>query len=280
MRRIALKGYFRDNTVVNVYPVYKTKGTSSTAVLREYGQLHNLKNIMHAGALDPLAEGVLLVVDGVSNVDDIRPLINSHKTYQFSGVLGFTTDTWGILGIIQSLGNFNAFKDLQRKEITEENIARVISSYQGKIEQEVPIFSNMRYRNKRMYQWAREGKAYLVPRLIRERFVYEIRLDSFELVLVADLFEQIISDLSLVTGDFRQEKIIQFLKTVVPPILDRFGKDFTLPVFTITATCEKGTYIRSIVHSIGDRLGFGAVTRSIKRTQVGEYSLDDCDRLE
>ncbi|MCA9397824.1 hypothetical protein KC573_03265, partial [candidate division WWE3 bacterium] len=207
-------------------------------------------------------------------------ITNMSKTYTFSGVFGFTTDTWGMLGIVQAVGNIPLMqKQYSQSEFTKR-IESVIDNYRGIIEQEVPVFSNMRYKNKRMYQWAREGKAYLVPKLVREREIHSLTLDSIDFIRITNLKEFVLEDITLVRGDYRQGKILKEWNNLLRLLEGKFGTSLLFPRVTITATCEKGTYIRSIIHSLGQSFGIGAMTTAIHRIKVGEFSLDAAERLE
>ncbi len=56
--------------------------------------------------------------------------------------------------------------------------------------------------------------------------------------------------------------------------------DISLPFFTIKVRCSSGTYIRSLIKEIGDETGCGAYTKSLRRTKVGEFSVDEALSLE
>ncbi|NPA53787.1 MAG: tRNA pseudouridine(55) synthase TruB [Aquificae bacterium] len=56
--------------------------------------------------------------------------------------------------------------------------------------------------------------------------------------------------------------------------------DISLPFFTIKVHCSSGTYIRSLVKEIGDKAGCGAYTKSLRRTKVGKFSIEDALKLE
>lgn len=51
--------------------------------------------------------------------------------------------------------------------------------------------------------------------------------------------------------------------------------NFSLPHFTLEVSCSSGTYVRSLIHDIGQTLGVGAVVTALRRTQIGDYSIND-----
>ncbi len=53
--------------------------------------------------------------------------------------------------------------------------------------------------------------------------------------------------------------------------------DFSLPYFTLEVSCSSGTYVRSLIHDIGQALGVGAVVTALRRVQIGEYSIDQTE---
>lgn len=156
-------------------------------------------------------------------------------------------------------------------------LERYFSHLEGEIDQQVPIFSNLRYRNKRMYQWAREGKAYLVPEYRRKKKIYASELKSIEYVTVTFLKNEIPKKIKQVSGDFRQVQIMQDWEQTLSLIEERFSDTGAFPFFNATISSEKGTYVRSIIQAMGKHIGIPATTWSIQRTRIGKYSADSAD---
>ena len=85
-----------------------------------------------------------------------------------------------------------------------------------------------------------------------------------------ELFGRLLMDISKVKGDFRQHEILILWKE----ILFKYPKT---PIFLgrFSAHVSSGTYIRGLVNDIGNTLGCGATTLSIKRNRVGDYKIND-----
>lgn len=251
---------------MTIIPVYKPTGMESSEVVRAYKDKFPGLPVMHAGALDPLAEGLLLLVIGAETHADVAEFIRADKTYEFEILVGFCTDTWDILGITESIAlPISHMQDFLGKS------EHFITNYTGSVRQRVPIFSNMRYRDKRMYQWAREGNAHVVPPLFRERMIHAIKYSGFRLISAQELYTQIRSKVQAVHGDFRQEEILKAWESV----FDIFPTERSFPILQCQVTCESGTYVRSIAHALGEYTGRGAASWHIRRTAIGEYSLSD-----
>lgn len=253
---------------MTIIPVYKPEGVESSEVVRAYKDRFPGYPLMHAGALDPLAEGLLLVVVGAKNQADVATLISAQKTYEFEILLGFKTDTWDVLGIAKSVA-----LPITHLDTIADTSEQFIRTYIGSVRQRVPIFSNMRYRDKRMYQWAREGNAHLVPPLFRERTIYEVEYGGIRVITAQELYAAIRSKVGVVHGDFRQAEILNYWETV----FGRLSGEMTFPIIRCTVTCESGTYVRSIAYALGEHTGLGGVSWHIKRTQVGEYALSEAE---
>jgi len=251
---------------MTIIPVYKPAGVESSKMVSLYKERFPDQPVMHAGALDPLAEGLLLLVIGAKTQTDVEEFIRANKTYEFEILIGFHTDTWDVLGIPKSISLATPFNG-QLLSSAE----KFIQAYHGTVTQQVPIFSNMRYRDKRMYQWAREGQAHLVPPLFRERVIHAIEYTGYRSIAAQELHEQIRSKVQTVHGDFRQKEILAAWESV----FDRLPAERSFPILQCEVTCESGTYVRSIAHALGEHIGLGAVSWHIRRTVIGKYTLAD-----
>lgn len=253
---------------LTLIPVYKPVGVTSTDVVNQYKQRLGTTELMHTGALDPLAEGLLLLVKGTTSPQEIQQYTDFDKTYEFEFVLGVATDTWDVLGLVCSV----ALPDRVAK-ITYEQVQTLESNFVGEVMQTVPVFSNMRYKNKRMYQWAREGKAHLVPELQRQREISSFTIHQLQYLTWHEWYSHVVRKITLVKGDFRQEAIAARWAQAHQALHKHSG--LALPLVSATLQGASGTYVRSVVHAIGQQLGVGATTWHITRTAVGPYTLKD-----
>ena len=202
--------------------VNKPSGMSSHKVISILRKITGIKQIGHAGTLDPLASGVLPVAIGkASKLIDYMP---EDKAYIASMYLGKVSDTYDTEGTIEETG--------YRKILLEE-IENALNSYRGKVVQIPPAFSAVHYNGKRLYELARNGE---IPADIptREIEVYKNEIVSF---------------------------------------------DYENQILKIEVECSKGTYIRSIVHDLGQMLGCGAVMFELVRTKSSGFNLKNSIEL-
>ena len=143
----------------------KEKYMTSRDVVNKLIPIFNTKKIGHTGTLDPLATGVLAVCIGKAT--KISELITSYdKEYIAEITLGITTDTLDMDGIIT--------KEVDNVDVETEEILKVINNFQGKIEQEVPLYSAIKVAGKKLYEYARSGIEVQLPK--REIEIYDIAL--------------------------------------------------------------------------------------------------------
>lgn len=145
--------------------VNKPKGVTSRNVVDSVGKILNTKKIGHTGTLDPLATGVLiLTVNKATKIGEL--LTNYYKEYVAEVVLGLKTDTLDITGNIL---------EEQKIHISEEQIVQVLNKMIGSYEQEVPIYSAVKIKGKKLYEYAREGVHVDLPKRI-------VTIKSLELI--------------------------------------------------------------------------------------------------
>lgn len=127
--------------------VYKERGMTSHDVVYHMRKITGQKKIGHTGTLDPDAEGVLPVCLGsATRLCDLFG--EGTKQYRAVLLLGVTTDTQDTTGNI-----------LSKKEVscTEEQVREVLASFTGTIEQMPPMYSAVKIKGKRLYEFARKG---------------------------------------------------------------------------------------------------------------------------
>ncbi len=147
----------------------KEQGVSSFDVVRVVRKKLNVKKIGHAGTLDPLATGLLVV--GVGEATKILTFLSAgYKRYEVCMRLGISTDTYDMEGKILHRAEF--------KPLTRNKIEDVLSEFAGEIEQVPPPFSAVKYRGKKLYEYARRGeRVFISPRKIN---IYGILFRSME----------------------------------------------------------------------------------------------------
>ncbi len=143
--------------------INKEEGMTSRDVVNKVCHLLNTKKVGHTGTLDPMATGVLVLAinKGLKIVDEI---VSLDKEYEAEVTLGINTDTLDITG-----------KVLDKKEVnvTNEDIDRVLSSFIGDYNMEVPIYSAIKVNGKKLYEYARNNEEVELP--INKVKVYELK---------------------------------------------------------------------------------------------------------
>ena len=196
--------------------VNKPRGLSSAQCTNRFKRLGQ-KKIGHAGTLDPMAQGVLLVLLGHATKISGHLMAGGRKTYQGTVRFGQTTDTWDAEGSILS--------ETSCEGVSEEAVREAVASWLGTSEQPVPPYSAAKHQGQPLYKLSREGKETPVK-------TKTIEISHAEVLRV------------------------------------------DLPYASFRVTCSSGTYIRSLAHSLGMRLGCGAVLTELTREYSHPFGLE------
>ncbi|NLN24743.1 MAG: tRNA pseudouridine(55) synthase TruB [Bacteroidetes bacterium] len=137
-------------------------------LIKKKFHLKKLK-VGHAGTLDPLASGLLIVCTGkfTKKIDDFQA---QEKEYTGTFTLGATTPSYDAETEINLRFNLS--------ELTEDAVKNNVSHFIGKIQQQPPIFSALKKEGKRLYEYARSGEEVAIP-------TREILISEFELTRIA-----------------------------------------------------------------------------------------------
>ena len=145
--------------------VDKEKGKTSFDEIRDIRKKYNTKKVGHAGTLDPMATGVLIILVGeATKLSDY--LMNHDKEYIATLKLGKKTDTGDSEG-----------KIIEEKEIPnlcKENVQNVLNTFIGKSKQIPPMYSAIKVNGKKLYEFAREGKE--IERQERKIEIYSLEI--------------------------------------------------------------------------------------------------------
>ena len=190
------------------------------AVIKRYHGIRKLK-VGHAGTLDPLATGLLIVCTGrmTKQIDNFQA---QEKVYTGSMLLGQTTPTYDLESEPDSF--------YPTEGITEEMMEEARKLFVGDIMQRPPKFSAIKIQGKRAFEYARSDEEVA----LKERLVH-------------------IEDFKIDASNF--------------------------PTVNFEVKCSKGTYIRSLVNDFGKALNNGACMTSLRRTKIGEFSVENARDL-
>ena len=137
------------NKIEGFIALDKPKGPTSHAIIQDLKKRFGLPKIGHAGTLDPMATGLLLLCIGEATKFS-RFLIEADKAYVAELVLGESTDTYDADGQITEKKSI--------KGITNDSVERALSELRGTILQKPPMFSAKKIKGRRLYKLARQGK--------------------------------------------------------------------------------------------------------------------------
>ena len=203
--------------------VNKPGGITSHDVVDRVRRATGVKRVGHAGTLDPLATGLLIVLVGREATREQERFMKQDKEYVATMELGKVSDTYDSEGVVEeTLGDV---------EVSKEQVTQVIKEFIGEIDQAPPVHSAIKVGGKKAYELARKGE--------------EVKLGTRKIQ---------ISEIELL--------------------------EFNSPFIKLKVSCGSGTYIRSLVHDIGQNLGSGAIMTELERTKIGPYSVDDAVDIE
>ena len=180
---------------------------------------HKIKKIKvgHAGTLDPLASGLLILCTG-KFTKRIEELQGQEKEYTGTFTLGATTPSYDLETEINAT--------FPTEHLNEENIKAATADFIGEIDQYPPVFSALKKEGRRLYEFARTGEEVEIP-------ARKVHIKEFEITHIA------------------------------------------MPKVDFRVVCSKGTYIRSLAFDFGKALDSGAHLSALRRTKIGNYSVDD-----
>ena len=179
----------------------------------------NLKKIKvgHAGTLDPLATGLLIICYG-KMTKEIDGFIGLDKSYSGKMIIGSSTPSYDLET------KPNVF--YQTSHINEKLIYDKADEFIGEIMQKPPTFSAVKKNGVRSYKLARKGE--------------KVNLQKRKITI----------------RDFKITEI-------------------NFPELSFEVNCSKGTYIRSLINDFGKALKSGAHLTELRRTKIGEFSVND-----
>lgn len=147
--------------------VYKPKGITSHDVVGRLRRITKIKQIGHTGTLDPFAEGVLPICIGKAT--RLIEYLNDDKEYLATVQFGADTTTYDLEGE-------KIF--VSEKIVKEDDVLEALESFQGEISQIPPVYSAIKVKGKKLYEYARKGQTVEVrPRKVT---IYNIRLNNFD----------------------------------------------------------------------------------------------------
>lgn len=189
---------------------------SSFEVIRQLKKIVPVKKIGHAGTLDPLAEGLLILCTG-KKTKSIVEFQDLPKVYTGKMLLGAESPSYDLETPLMT--------NIPYLHITQEMIEDAVRQFTGEILHKPPVYSAVKFKGKRSYDLAKKGKN---PQLSEKKVhIYEFKITACQ-----------------------------------------------LPEIEFIVRCSKGTYIRSLIHDFGKKLGSAAVLIGLRRIRIGDYRVE------
>ena len=213
----------QDPVFEGILLVDKPVGITSHDIVDRLRRKLKMKKIGHAGTLDPLATGLMIMLIGkATKVSQF--LISLDKSYDGEFLLGVETDSQDADGEVVS-------EKPVTDDVDQEKVEEEMKSFLGDQYQTPPMFSAKKIDGVPLYKMARKGKTIeREPRFIR---INELKL-----------------------------------------------KEFQSPRGKFFMDCSKGTYVRTIVHDLGQRIGCGAHLQSLRRTRIDQFEISSARTLD
>jgi len=223
--------------------IYKNEGETPLECLDRFRleqPLYKDAVLSYAGRLDPMAEGVMLVLVDEENKNREKYL-GLDKTYEVEILFGVKTDTGDILGKVEEV-----------KEIpTEKEVNEVLQSFVGTFVQKYPSYSSKTVGGKPLFQWAREGKLEEIEIPEKTSEIYSIELLDKRFLSAEDILIKVRERIAKVKGDFRQEEIVTSWEST---IFSSFQMSAKMPIIRIQVKCSSGTYMRTLSERVAEDL--------------------------
>ncbi len=225
------------------------------AAIRHFGK-KNLK-VGHAGTLDPLATGVLLVCIGKAT--KLAETLQSHDKEYIAGVtFGATTPSYDLEKEIDRL--------FPHEHITADSVADALPGFIGEQDQIAPLFSAKSVDGVRAYELAR--KLHKEGKTLDEAAQELIRTARISITELEMLQFDTESSVKAAVGEGNETSASSRINVTDNSALG-------LPRAVIRMACSKGTYVRAFARDLGEALGTGAHLDSLQRSRSGEFRVED-----
>jgi tRNA pseudouridine55 synthase len=237
------------------------------AAIRHFGK-KNLK-VGHAGTLDPLATGVLLVCIGKAT--KLAESLQAHDKEYVAGVtFGATTPSYDLEKEIDRF--------FPHEHITAEAVAEALPAFLGEQDQIAPLFSAKSVDGVRAYELARK--------LFKETGENPEATSDFDtaaesLLRVSKIHIAELELLSFKINSCDEAKPIEAEKANASSRINVTDNSaLGLPRASIRMSCSKGTYVRAFARDLGETLGSGAHLDSLQRSRSGEFRVENALSVE
>ncbi len=262
------KNRFKDDGIVLLN---KSRGITSFGAINRLKRLVGAEKTGHAGTLDPMAEGLLIVM--VNNATKFsEDLIKKEKEYYVELELGYETDTYDTEGEVTKRYEGEIV-------ISQEEISRIVNKFQGEIDQVPPMYSAIKIGGEKLYNLARKGiEVERKPRRVNIHSFREIKLDVGKVCKVSFFTEvgsgtyirSLVRDIGEKTGFYAT------MTKLVRTKIDKFFLENSVSLEEIEAEMEKMKFTgKSEETPIGRKEKMEQSIIETRMKKMFEYMLED-----
>lgn len=209
-----------------IFLIDKQVGETSFDVIRQLRKKLNVKKIGHAGTLDPLASGLMIVGVG-DGTKLLRHFVELNKVYEAEICIGESSTTDDAEGAITN--------EKVVTELSEKAIVEALQGMKGRLILPVSVYSAMKKGGEAFYKKARRGEKVTPPNR-------EMEIIHTKFIGMSQLKNRV-----YITAEF---------------------------------LVGSGTYIRSLAVELGRRLGYPSRLENLRRTQVGDFRIEDVQKID
>ena len=232
--------------------VDKPRGLTSHDVVGATRRLAATRKVGHAGTLDPMATGLLVL--GIGRATRfLTYLVGADKTYESTIRLGMETTTE------DAEGQVVAARGCRIDDLIEGRLQEALASLTGRIQQVPSAISAIKVNGVRAYKRVRDGQD--VELEARPVTIHELRLTGEPRQAVVDLAGAVAGGVA--TG----------------AETDGAGDEVQVVDLDVVVSCSSGTYVRALARDLGQALGCGAHLTALRRTGVGPFDVGQASTL-
>ncbi len=252
--------------VSGIFAADKPAGKTSHDIVYEYRKKLGTKKVGHAGALDPFASGLLIILAGkATKLSD--EFLTLNKVYEAEILFGMSTTSADPEGaIVEVVTDKIKLKELKSK-ITESIINDALKEFQPSYNQFVPVFSSVKVDGEKLRKLARKFETFEIVQDKDKRVVKFFNNKEFKKEVELPKKEVKIYE-SEVLNIFTKNYEINIEENGA-----KICKKIDYPVSKVRIKCSKGTYMRQLAEDLGVKLGFPAMLINLRRTKVGDIAL-------
>jgi len=269
-----------------IFAVDKPIGLTSHDLVYQFRKAFETRNVGHAGALDPFASGLVIILVGKA-LKSADTFLNLDKQYQADILFGMSTESGDPEGKI--------IESVEEAIVNKDKLEKTLKKLQPQYKQYVPVFSSVKVDGQKLRILARDfdkfntylkedGDKYIdfyrkaeVKKTLKLPYKI-VHLDSLD-ILDESILEK--NSLAQLFNEVRQISKEQFIKKDDPIISQNISINNFIAnkysLFKINIFCSKGTYIRQLAIDVGELMDpkMPSVLIGLRRISIGEYNINN-----